>query len=180
MQAMQFAVRTSINSAEINESIRQAVHAVDPDLPVAKFATLTTLVDNSLTADRFSMLLGGSFGLLALILASIGMYGVIYYSVMQRIPEIGIRMALGASRVQIFIMVLRQGCILAGIGITIGLIAAFATTHLMSNFLYGVHPTDPAKFGSVSLLLLVIALMACYIPARRAMKVDPVVALRYE
>jgi len=180
MQAMQFAVRTKIDSTAITESVRQAIHAVDPNLPIAKFATLTTLVDNSLTADRFSMLMVGSFGLLALILASIGMYGVIYYSVMQRIPEISIRMALGAKREQIFIMVLRQGCILAGAGIAIGLIAALATTRLMTNFLYGVHPTDPATFATVSLLLVVVALLACYIPARKAMKVDPMVALRYE
>jgi putative ABC transport system permease protein len=129
-----------------------------------------------MTADRFSMLLVGSFGLLALILASIGMYGVISYSVMQRIPEIGIRMALGAKREQIFMMVLRQASLLAGVG----LIAAFATTRLMTSFLYGVQPTDPITFTVVSLLLVAVALLACYVPARRAMKVDPMIALRYE
>jgi predicted permease len=180
MQAMQFAVRTKVDSTAVAESVRQAVHAVDPDLPIAKFATLTTLVDNSMTADRFSMLLVGFFGLLALILASIGMYGVISYSVMQRIPEIGIRMALGAKREQIFIMVLTQGSLLACAGIAIGLVAAFATTRLMKSFLYGVQPTDPGTFAAVSFLLVTVALLACYVPARKAMKVDPMVALRYE
>jgi ABC-type antimicrobial peptide transport system permease subunit len=133
-----------------------------------------------MTADRFSMLLVGFFGLLALILASIGMYGVISYSVMQRIPEIGIRMALGAKREQIFIMVLTQGSLLACAGIAIGLVAAFATTRLMKSFLYGVQPTDPGTFAAVSFLLVTVALLACYVPARKAMKVDPMVALRYE
>ena len=180
MQTMQFAVRASADPATITESVRQAVHAVDPDLPVAKLATLATLVDRSMTADRFSMLLVGSFGVLALVLASIGMYGVISYSVMQRTPEIGVRMALGAQRAQIFVMILRQATGLAIAGIAIGLIAAFAATHLMTRFLYGVQPTDPLTFTLVSLLLISVALLACYIPARKAMQVDPMIALRYE
>jgi predicted permease len=180
MQAMQFAIRTRTDSTEVMESVRQAVHAVDPDLPIAKFATLTTLVDNSMTADRFSMLLVGAFGVLALILASIGMYGVISYSVMQRTQELGIRMALGAKREQIFVMVLRQGGLLACAGIVIGLVVALATTHLMARFLYGVQSTDPGTFAVVSFLLVAVALLACYIPARKAMKVDPMIALRYE
>jgi ABC-type antimicrobial peptide transport system permease subunit len=126
------------------------------------------------------MLLVGSFGMLALIMASIGMYGVISYSVMQRTPEIGVRMALGAKREQIFLMILKQGSFLASMGIAIGLIAAFAATRLMENFLYNVHPMDPATFVLVSLFLVIIVLLACYIPARKAMKVNPIVALRYE
>lgn len=180
MQSMEFVVRTKGNSIAIAESVRDAVHSADPDLPVAKFTTMTALVEGSLTADRFSMLLVGSFGVLALIMASIGMYGVISYSVMQRTPEIGIRMALGAKKEQIFLMVLRQGGILAGAGIAIGLIAAFAATRLMQNFLYDVHPTDPITFVIVSLVLAIIGLLACYTPARKAMKVNPIVALRYE
>jgi ABC-type antimicrobial peptide transport system permease subunit len=113
-------------------------------------------------------------------MASIGMYGVISYSVMQRTPEIGVRMALGAKREQIFLMILRQGSFLASMGIAIGLIAAFAATRLMENFLYNVHPMDPATFLLVSLFLVIIVLLACYIPARKAMKVNPIVALRYE
>jgi ABC-type antimicrobial peptide transport system permease subunit len=180
MQTMQFAVSTRIDRTVITESVRQAVQAVDPDLPVAKFATLTTLVDQSMTADRFSMLLVGSFGLLALLLASIGMYGVISYSVMQRTPEIGVRMALGAQRMQIFAMILRQASRVAITGIVIGLVAALGATRLMTRFLYRVHPADPMTFTVVALLLASVAFMACYFPARRAMKVDPNIALRYE
>jgi predicted permease len=180
MQTMQFAVRTRTDQIEITESVRQAVHAVDPDLPVAKFTTLATLVDRSMTADRFSMLLVGSFGLLALILASIGMYSVISYSVMQRTPEIGVRIALGAQRAQIFVMILQQAGRLAIAGIAIGLIAALGATRLMTRFLYGVQPADAVTFAAVSLLLASVVFWACYVPARRAMKVDPMTALRYE
>jgi predicted permease len=180
MQAMQFAVRAKADEGSISATVRDAVHSVDPDLPVAKFATLTTLVDRSMTADRFSMLLVASFGVLALILASIGMYGVISYSVMQRTPEIGIRMALGAQRGQILVMVLGQAGRLAGAGIVIGIVAALAATRLMTRFLYGVQPADPFTFAAVSFVLGAVALLACYIPARKATKVDPMVALRYE
>jgi putative ABC transport system permease protein len=180
MQAMQYAVRTGVDPDSIAGSVREAVHSVDPDLPVANFAPLTALVDTSLTAERFAMLLLSAFGMLALILSAIGMYGVISYSVMQRTPEIGIRIALGARREQILAMVLGQGCRLACAGIAIGLIAALTTTRLMARFLYGVQPTDPATFAAVSLLLVAVALLACYAPARKAMKVDPMIALRYE
>jgi predicted permease len=180
MQAMQYAVRTRADPDSIAGSVQEAVHSVDPDLPVANFATLTTLVDTSLTEERFAMLLLSAFGMLALILSAIGMYGVISYSVMQRTPEIGIRIALGARREQILAMVLGQGCRLACAGIAIGLIAALTTTRLMARFLYGVQPTDPATFAAVSLLLVAVAVLACYAPARKAMKVNPMIALRYE
>jgi predicted permease len=180
MQTMQFAVRTKIDDAYIAVSVRQAVHAVDPDLPVAKFSTLSTLVDTSMTADRFSLILVGVLGMLALILTSVGMYGVISYSVLQRMPEIGLRMALGAKRSQIFAMVLYNGGRLAIAGVTIGLIGALAATRLMARFLYGVQPTDPFTFAAVSFLLILVALLACYLPARRAMKLDPMIVLRYE
>jgi ABC-type antimicrobial peptide transport system permease subunit len=180
MQAMQYAVRGKGDPAAITAGVREAVHAVDPDLPIANYATLTTLVDTSTASDRFAMLLLGAFGVLALILAAIGMYGVISYSVMQRTPEIGIRMALGAQRAQIFAMVLRQGGRLVCVGIAIGLIGAFTTTRLMKSFLYGVQPTDPVTFAGASLLLVAVALLACYVPGRKALKVDPMIALRYE
>ncbi|MGA2890906.1 MAG: ABC transporter permease [Terracidiphilus sp.] len=180
MQTMQFAVRTRIDDASIAESVRQAVHTVDPDLPVAKFSTLTTLVNTSMTADRFSVILVGALGMLALILASVGMYGVISYSVLQRMPEIGLRMALGAKRSQVFAMILRNGGRLAIAGVTIGLIAALAATRLMARFLFGVQPTDPFTFAVVSFLLILVALLASYLPARRAMKLDPMIILRYE
>ena len=180
MPTLQYAVHTKADPDSIAGNIREAVHSVDPDLPLANFATLTTLVDTSLSADRFATLLLSAFGVLALILSAIGMYGVVSYSVMQRIPEIGIRIALGARRRQILVMVLIQGCRLAGAGIAIGLIAALTTTQLMTRFLYGVQPTDVTTLSAVSLLLLAVALLACYIPARKAMKVDPMIALRYE
>jgi predicted permease len=180
MLDMKVALRTKAEPAGITESVREAVHAIDPDLPLANAATLTTLVDDSMAQPRFSVFLLGSFGVLALLLASIGMYGVISYSVLQRTQEIGIRMALGAQRRKVFAMVLGQGARLAGLGIAIGLVAALGVTRLMANFLYGVRATDPLTFAGVSLLLLGIALLACYLPARRAMRVDPMVALKYE
>jgi ABC-type antimicrobial peptide transport system permease subunit len=133
-----------------------------------------------MSADRLSMLLLAAFGILALLLAAIGMYGVISYSVLQRTPEIGIRIALGAQRRRIFVMVLIHGGRLVSIGIVIGLVAAFGVTRFMTSFLYEVRPTDPMTFTAVSLLLMAVALLACYMPARKAMKVDPMIALRYE
>jgi putative ABC transport system permease protein len=177
---MDVVLRTSVDPASMTSSVREAIHSVDPDLPLAKVATLDNLVDDSMTPQRFSVLLLGSFGAIALVLASIGMYGVISYSVMQRTQEIGIRMALGAERRSVLGMVLSEGARLGGIGIAIGLVAALAVTRLMAGFLYGVGATDPLTFAGVSLLLLGVALFACYIPARRAMRVDPMIALRYE
>jgi predicted permease len=180
MLNMRVALRTKSDPASVTQSVREAIHSLDPDLPLAKVATLTTLVDDSMSQPRFSMFLLGSFGMLALLLASIGMYGVISYSVMQRTQEIGIRMALGAERRNVFQMVLGQGARLAGLGIAIGLVAALGVTRMMASFLYGVQATDPLTFAAVSLLLVGIALLACYLPARRATRVDPMVALRYE
>jgi len=149
-------------------------------LPLAKIITLKTLVDDSMTLPRFAMLVLGSFAGLALLLASVGMYGVISYFVGQRTREIGVRVALGAQRRDVFGMVLGQGARLAGVGITIGLLAALAATRMMVSFLYGVQPIDPLTFAALPFLLLSIALLACYVPARRAMRVDPMVALRHE
>jgi putative ABC transport system permease protein len=180
MLNMRVALRTKVDPASMTESVRVAIHSGDADLPLAKIATLTTLVNDSLSQPRFAMLLMGAFSLLALLLASIGMYGVISYSVAQRIQEIGIRMALGAKRRNVFGMVLGQGARLAGLGIAIGLLVALGVTRLMSSFLYGVQSTDPFTFAAVCLLLLATALLACYLPARRATRVDPMVALRHE
>jgi predicted permease len=180
MLNMRVALRTKTDPASVTQSVREAIRAVDPDLPLAKVATLTTLVSDSLSQPRFAMLLLASFGLLALLLASIGMYGVISYSVMQRTQEIGIRIALGAERHNVLGMVLRQGARLALIGIGVGLVGAFAATRAIGGFLYGIEATDPLTFVAVSLLLIAIGLLACYLPARRATRVDPIVALRYE
>jgi predicted permease len=180
MLNMRIALRTKVDPASMTASIREAIHSLDPDLPLAKVATLTTLVDDSLSQPRFAMLLLASFGVLALLLASIGMYGVISYSVMQRTQEIGIRMALGAERRSVFAMVLSHGARLAGLGIAIGLLTALSLTRVMASFLFGVQPTDPLTFAVVSLLLVGTALLACYLPARRATRVDPMIALRHE
>jgi putative ABC transport system permease protein len=180
MLNLRVALRTKADPASMTASVREAIHSIDPDLPLAKVATLTTLVDDSLSQPRFAMLLLASFGVLALLLASTGMYGVISYSVAQRTQEIGIRMALGAERRNVFGMVLSQGARLAGLGIALGLVAALGVTRLMASFLYGVQPADPLTFAIVSLLLVGTALLACYLPARGATRVDPLVALRHE
>jgi predicted permease len=180
MQTMEYSLRLRGNAVGIAAGVRKAVDGVDPELPVAQFAELKTMVDRSMTADRFALLLLSGFGLLALVLASVGMYGVISYTVMQRTAEIGVRIALGAGRGQILRMVLWQGGALAGAGIGAGLAAAWMTTRLMAGFLYGVRAADPATFAAVALLLMLVALAACYIPAARAMQVDPMEALRYE
>jgi predicted permease len=180
MLTMRVALRTKSDPAAMSRSLQEAIHSVDADLPIAKRAPLTTLLDASMTKPRFTMLVLASFAGLALLLATIGMYGVISYAVSQRTREIGIRMALGARRANVFAMVLGQGARLAAAGIAIGLVFSLAVTRLMVTFLYDVQPTDPLTFASVSFLLVGIALFACYVPARRAMSVDPNIALRYE
>jgi len=134
----------------------------------------------SVAQQRFSMLLVGVFGALAVVLAAIGIYGVMGYSVTQRKHEIAVRMALGAKTSQVLRLILRDGLVLASLGVGIGLAGAFALTRLMSSLLFDVKPTDTQTFIGVSALLIVVALLACLIPARRATKVDPLVALRYE
>jgi putative ABC transport system permease protein len=180
MLTMDIVLRTTINPTSVVEDARQAVRSIDPDLPIARVVTLTTLVDSSMAQQKFSVYLVAIFGTLALILASIGMYGVISYSVAQRTREIGIRMALGAQPQSILTMVLKQGARLAGLGIAIGLVVAFGVGRLIANFLYGIRPADPLTFFAVTLLLMMVAFLACYLPARRASCVDPIDALRYE
>jgi len=179
MLRMQVAVRTLADPTSVTGSVRAAIHMVDADLPMAKVATLTTLADNSMAQPRFAMLVLGSGGILALLLASIGMYGVISHLVAQRTQEIGIRMALGAQRRAVFSMVIGQGLRLAGLGVVIGLLVALWLTQLMNAYLFGVRSTDPFVYGAaISVLLLSVALTACYVPARRATRVDPMIALR--
>ncbi|MHB8485188.1 MAG: ADOP family duplicated permease [Candidatus Acidiferrales bacterium] len=177
---MDVVLRTTQDPASLAASAREAIHSVDPDLPIAGVKTLNDIVNGSVAQSRFAMLIFGAFGALALLLATIGMYGVISYNVVQRTQEIGIRIALGAQRRDVLQMMLGHGIRLAALGIGIGLAAAFGVTRLMNSFLYGIAATDPLTFVAVSLLLLAVALLACYIPARRAMRVDPMVALRYE
>jgi len=137
-------------------------------------------VASSIASQRFSLILLGGFAGLALLLAGIGIYGVLSYLVGQRTREIGVRMALGAQRLDVLRMVLGDGARMTMVGAAIGLVAALALTRLMASMLFGVRPTDPVTFAAVAVLLCGIALFACYLPARRAAKVDPMVALRYE
>jgi putative ABC transport system permease protein len=178
---MTLTVRTSGAPAEnLAGAVRQEVWALDKDQPVARVATMKSLFARAVAPQRFQMLLVGLFAAVALLLSVVGIYGVMAYSVTQRTHEIGIRMALGAQRRDVFKLLMGQGMTQAFIGILLGLAGAFALTRLMSSLLYGVSATDPLTFAGVSLLLAAVALLACYVPARRAMRVDPMVALRYE
>ncbi len=178
---MTLAVRTGGAGAEnLAGAVRQEVWALDKDQPVARVVTLESLFAKAVAPQRFQMMLVGLFAAVALLLSVVGIYGVMAYSVTQRTHEIGIRMALGAQRGDVFKLLMSQGMTQALVGIVIGLAGAFALTRLMSSLLFGVSATDPLTFGGVALLLAAVALLACYVPARRAMKVDPMVALRYE
>jgi putative ABC transport system permease protein len=173
-------VRTTVEPMSLAEPVRQAVWKVDGDQPMWKVRTLESLIDRSTADKRFLMMLMGVFAALALALTVIGLYGVMSYAVSQRTQEIGVRMALGAGARNIHRMVLWQGMTLVLIGVAFGLAVSWLLTRLMANLLFGVSATDPLTFVSISSLLTIVALLACWIPARRAMKVDPIIALRYE
>ena len=171
---------TSSDPAGLANTIQSTVLQLDKDQPVSDVKTMNQLLGESTASRRFNMLLLGIFAFIALVLASVGIFGVMSYTVTQRTHEIGIRMALGAQVRDVFKLVVGQGMILVLIGVSLGTLGAFAVTRLMSSLLYGVSATDPLTFVGVALLLAAIAFLACLIPARRATKVDPMVALRYE
>jgi predicted permease len=175
-----FALRTAGDPGQVVEAVRRAVREVDKDLPVFAVRTQVELAGEALGQERLFAWLTGVFGLLALLLASIGLYGVMSYAVAERTHEIGLRMALGASQGHILRKVIGQGTFLTIIGIVIGLAAALALTRFITSYLFGVSALDPPTFVAIAALLTVIALAACYLPARRASKVDPMTALRYE
>jgi putative ABC transport system permease protein len=177
---MILAVRARSAPTSLTSAVADAVHTVDPDEPVVGVATLDSIVDQSLGQQRLNVILLATFAGLALLLGAIGIYGVQSYAVRHRVREIGIRIALGAQRSEVFLLVLRQGLKLVLIGICIGLVASFGLTRLMSSQLYGLSATDPLTFAAVAIVLAFVALLACYIPARRATRVDPMVALRHE
>ena len=171
-------LRTSLPATLLEPQIRHEIQSIDPGLPVFNVSSMNDILDRSLASRRFSADLVGGFAGLALLLASIGIYGLLAYMVGQRSREIGIRMALGARRDDILRMFLRKGVALAGVGIVAGLVFSASTASMMASLLYGVRPHDPAVFLIVPLLLLAVALLASYLPARRATKVDPIIALR--
>jgi putative ABC transport system permease protein len=177
---MEVALLTAVEPTSMATAVRNAVAAIDPELPVFNISTMDERLAASVAPRRFNLVLLASFALLAMLLAGVGIYGVVSYSVSQRTHEVGVRMALGAQRRDVLKVILAQGMVLLLIGMGIGLVGAFLLTRFLASLLYGVRPTDSATFAAVSLLLAVVAIVACYIPARRATKVDPMVALRYE
>jgi predicted permease len=178
LAANALVVRTSVEPMSLASSIRNAIWAVDKDQPVANIDTMDHIVSEAIARQRFSMLLLGIFAGLALVLAAVGIYGVMSYSVAQRTHEIGIRMALGARRADVLQMTVKQGLKLVGAGMMLGLVAAFLLTRVLASLLYGISATDPITFVGISLVLLAVAILASYIPALRATKVDPIIALR--
>jgi ABC-type antimicrobial peptide transport system permease subunit len=173
-------VRSGEAGSGLLDSIRHASQQISNEIVIFGPQSMDFIIASSLARRRFSMILLVVFAALALLLASVGIYGVISYVVGQRTHEIGIRMALGANPLDILRLVLRGAGRLAGIGVAVGLVAALGLTRLMADLLYGVTPNDPLTFAAVPAILISVALLASYLPARRATKVDPVVALRYE
>jgi putative ABC transport system permease protein len=178
--SLAIVVRTESEPAALAPAVRDAIREIDQTQPIYDMQPLDQLVAKSLGQRRFTLTLMVLFGVIALVLSAIGIYGVMAFAVTQRTQEIGIRMALGARATDVLKMVVGSGMLLAVIGVAVGLIGAFALTRLMASLLFGVSPTDLMTFGLVTAGLLIVALLACYIPARRATKVDPLVALRYE
>jgi predicted permease len=180
MRNLTLVARTAGDPALVAGPVRRVLHAADPDLAVAEVRTMRQVVDRSVAQPRFTMLLLVVFGGVALVLATVGVYGVISYSVAQRAREMGIRVALGARRADVARLVLGQGLSLAGIGVLLGVVGALAVTRLLASLLFGVSATDPATFSAITLLLLGVAALASLVPARRATRADPMEAMRAE
>jgi predicted permease len=180
MAPRDLVVRANGDAAALAGAVREAVWAVDKDQPVSNIKTMDQVFAAAISRERFQMLLLGLFAALALVLACVGLYGVISYAVAQRTHELGVRMALGAQPRDVLRLVLRQGMVLTCAGLVFGIAAGLAVTRVMTDMLYGITATDAVTFVSVGALLIVVAFLACYVPARRATKVDPLIALRYE
>jgi putative ABC transport system permease protein len=177
---MNLVVKSAADPASLTSAIRGAIASIDKDQPIFAIATMQQLVKDSVSTRRVTLILLGIFSALALVLAAIGIYGVISYSVAQRTHEIGIRMALGADGGGVLRMILAQGAKIAGAGVLLGLAASLGLTRLMTKLLFSVSAADPLTFAAVAIVLVGVAMLACYIPARRALRVDPIIALRYE
>jgi putative ABC transport system permease protein len=179
-QFMNFVVRTVSDPIRLSTAVQKEIRALDPDQPVADVRTMNAVISKSIAGPRFNTMLLAIFAAVALVLASVGLYGVMNYSATQRTHEIGIRMALGATRADVLRLVVGNGMLLTAIGVALGLAASIALTRIMRSFLFGVNAIDLVTFAAVSLVLAAVALLATYIPARRATRVDPTIALRYE
>jgi ABC-type antimicrobial peptide transport system permease subunit len=177
---MKFEVRTDGNPASFVAAVNERIQLADRSLKPTNVRSLTAQIDDSLTQERLIATVSSGFGLLAVLLASIGLYGVMSYTVTRRTAEIGIRIALGAERRDILWMISREVLVLCIIGIAIGVPAALAVANLVTNLLFGVKPNDPLVIATAVFVMTGVALLAGYLPARRASKVDPLVALRYE
>ena len=177
---MSLIVRGTHDPAQLAPAVRSEVHGLDPNLPVSNIKPLRQMIYERVSPKRLMTYLFGVFALIALLLASVGIYGVMSYAVTQRTQEIGIRMALGAQALDVLKLIVQNGMTIALVGVAIGLAFAFALTRLLASLLFKVTTTDLTTFAAVSISLVVVALLACYIPARRATRVDPLVALRYE
>jgi putative ABC transport system permease protein len=177
---MTWVIRTTGNPAAFTAAIQQQFLAVDALLPVSRVRTLEQVMSESIARQNFNMLLLTVFGAIALTLAAVGIYGLMSYSVAQAKHEIGVRLALGAAPSQILSLVVGRGMRLAGLGVLVGLVSALGAVRLLSRLLFGVKATDPATYALVAAGLSAVALIACYLPARRAQRVDPIVALRNE
>jgi putative ABC transport system permease protein len=173
-------VKSTLSLSSVSAAIRQEVRKMDKDLPVTGVAMMPDVIEASVAQPRFRTLLLGLFAAMALALAGVGIFGVISYSVSCRTNEIGIRMALGAQRAAVLKQVLWEGLRLAGVGLAVGVVGSLGATRLITTLLFGVKPSDPLTFAGVAAILASVTLAACYIPARRATRVDPIVALRYE
>jgi putative ABC transport system permease protein len=177
---MTLVIRTDGDPTAIAPAVQREIRAIDPDQPVSDVRTMNQVMADTVARARFNTLLLGLFAGLAMLLAAVGIFGVMNYSVTLRTREIGIRIALGAQPQRVLMLILRQGLLLTIMGIGLGLAGSFALARVMSGLLFGVNATDPATFTAIVLLLMFVSLIACYIPARRATRIDPMIALRYE